>query len=44
MAAAIERFEAMALDEQAIRANAVRFSRERFREELGGVIMRAAAG
>ncbi len=44
LAAAIERFEAMALDESAVRANAARFGRERFREELAGVIARAPAG
>jgi glycosyltransferase involved in cell wall biosynthesis len=43
LAEAIERFEALELDEQAIRANAERFGRERFREEMAGVIARAAA-
>jgi glycosyltransferase involved in cell wall biosynthesis len=44
LAAAIERFEGMALDERALRENAERFSRERFREHLGAVIERAGAG
>ena len=44
LAAAMERFEAMALDESAVRANAARFGRERFREELAGVIARASGG
>jgi glycosyltransferase involved in cell wall biosynthesis len=42
LAAAIERFERMALDEQAVRENARSFSRERFRAEMAGVIARAA--
>ncbi len=40
---AIERFEGLRLDEAAIRRNAERFSRERFRVEMAGVIERAAA-
>ncbi len=43
LAGAIERFEAMDLDERAIRANAESFSRERFHAELAGVIARATA-
>jgi glycosyltransferase involved in cell wall biosynthesis len=42
LADAIERFERLALDERAIRANAERFGRERFREEMAGAIERAA--
>jgi glycosyltransferase involved in cell wall biosynthesis len=42
LAAAIERFEGLQLDERAIRANAERFGRERFRMEMAGVIERAA--
>ena len=42
LAAAIERFEALSLDEQAVRENARRFGRERFRAEMAGVIERAA--
>ena len=42
LAEAIERFEGLELDEHAIRANAERFGRERFREEMAGVIARAA--
>ncbi len=41
LAKAIERFEALALDERAIRENAKRFGRERFRAEMAGVIERA---
>ncbi len=41
LAAAIGRFEAMALDERAIRENAAGFSAERFRAELAGVIAAA---
>jgi glycosyltransferase involved in cell wall biosynthesis len=41
LAAAIERFEGLQLDERVVRANAVRFGRERFREEMAGVIERA---
>ena len=39
---AIERFEGLELDERAIRENAERFGRERFREEMAAVIERAA--
>jgi glycosyltransferase involved in cell wall biosynthesis len=42
LAAAIERFEGLELDERAIRANAERFGRERFRAEMAAVIERAA--
>jgi glycosyltransferase involved in cell wall biosynthesis len=42
LAGALERFEGMALDERAIRANAESFSRERFRAELAGVIANAS--
>jgi len=42
VAGAIGRFEGMTLDERVIRENAEGFSRERFREELAGVIARAA--
>jgi glycosyltransferase involved in cell wall biosynthesis len=38
LAAAVERFEALALDEARIRENARRFGRERFRLEMAGVI------
>jgi glycosyltransferase involved in cell wall biosynthesis len=38
LAGAIERFETLALDERAIRENAARFGRERFRAQLAGVI------
>jgi glycosyltransferase involved in cell wall biosynthesis len=44
LAAAIGRFEAMALDESAIRENAAGFSRRRFREQLAGVIAGARPG
>ncbi len=44
LAASIERFEGMTLDERAIRENATRFSREHFREQLAGVIEAAADG
>jgi glycosyltransferase involved in cell wall biosynthesis len=43
LAAAIERFEALKLDEQAIRRNAERFGRERFRSEMAEVIERATS-
>jgi glycosyltransferase involved in cell wall biosynthesis len=43
LADAIERFEGLELDERAIRTNAERFGRERFREEMAGVIARAAS-
>ena len=42
LAAAIERFEALAIDESAVRENACSFGRERFRAEMAGVIDRAA--
>ncbi|HSZ14898.1 MAG TPA: glycosyltransferase [Solirubrobacteraceae bacterium] len=42
LAAAIERFEALAIDESAVRENARSFGRERFRAEMAGVIDRAA--
>jgi len=42
LAAAIERFEDLALDDGAVRENARRFGRERFRAEMAGVIDRAA--
>jgi len=41
LAGAIERFEQMRLDDAAIRENARRFGRERFRAEMAGVIDRA---
>jgi glycosyltransferase involved in cell wall biosynthesis len=41
LAAAIERFEELDLDEQAVRENARRFGRERFRTEMAAVIERA---
>ncbi len=41
LATAIERFEGLELDERAIRENAERFGRERFREEMAAVIERA---
>jgi glycosyltransferase involved in cell wall biosynthesis len=41
IASTIERFEGLQLDERAIRENAKRFGRERFREEMAGVIERA---
>jgi glycosyltransferase involved in cell wall biosynthesis len=42
LAAAIERFERLTLDDQDARENARRFGRERFRAEMAGVIERAA--
>ena len=42
LAAAITRFEGLALDPQAARRNAQRFGRERFRAEMAAVIERAA--
>ena len=42
LAAAIERFEGLELDERVIRENAERFGRERFRAEMADVIARAA--
>lgn len=44
LAAAIERFEALELDEAAVRENAVHFGRKRFHEEMAAVIARAAEG
>jgi glycosyltransferase involved in cell wall biosynthesis len=44
LAQAIERFESLALDEDALRENARRFGRERFRAEMADVIDRAARG
>ena len=38
LAAAIERFEGLDLDEAELRANATRFGRERFRAEMARVI------
>lgn len=43
LAAAIGRFEGLALDPDAARENAARFSRERFREEMAHAIQRADA-
>jgi glycosyltransferase involved in cell wall biosynthesis len=43
LAAAIERFEGLALDAHAARENARRFGRERFRAEMAAVIARADA-
>jgi glycosyltransferase involved in cell wall biosynthesis len=43
LAAAIERFEGLELDEQAIRQNAERFGRARFRAEMAAVIERATS-
>jgi glycosyltransferase involved in cell wall biosynthesis len=42
LASGIERFERLALDEGAVRENARRFGRERFRNEMAAVIGRAA--
>ncbi len=42
LAAAIERFEGLALDDAELRANAARFGRLRFREEMAAAIDRAA--
>jgi glycosyltransferase involved in cell wall biosynthesis len=42
LAAAIERFEGLGLEEAAARENAAAFGRERFREEMAAVIDRAA--
>jgi|HubBroStandDraft_2_1064218.scaffolds.fasta_scaffold00559_9 glycosyltransferase involved in cell wall biosynthesis len=41
LAAAIERFEALALDRALIRENAMRFGQDRFRAEMADVIARA---
>jgi glycosyltransferase involved in cell wall biosynthesis len=43
LAAAIERFESLELDEELVRENARRFGRERFRAEMSAVIDRACA-
>ncbi len=43
LVAAIERFEGLALDADAVRENARRFGRERFRAEMAAVIERADA-
>jgi glycosyltransferase involved in cell wall biosynthesis len=43
LAGAIERFERLRLDEAAIRGNAERFGRERFRAEMAAVIERATS-
>lgn len=42
LAQAIERFEGLDIDIAAVRANAERFGRERFRREMAGAIERAA--
>jgi glycosyltransferase involved in cell wall biosynthesis len=42
LAAAIERFEGLELDERTVRQNAERFGRDRFRSEMAEVIERAA--
>ena len=44
LAAAIERLEAIELDERAVRENAQRFGRERFQSEMAAVIERARPG
>ncbi len=44
LAGAIKRFERLQLEEGAIRGNAERFGRERFRAEMAAVIERAADG
>jgi glycosyltransferase involved in cell wall biosynthesis len=44
LAAAIERFEGLTLQESAMRENARRFGRERFRAEMAAVIDRASGG
>jgi glycosyltransferase involved in cell wall biosynthesis len=43
LAGAIERFECLQIDPAAVRRNAERFGRERFRSEMAGVIDRASA-
>jgi glycosyltransferase involved in cell wall biosynthesis len=43
LAAAIERFEALELDAELIRENAMRFGQDRFRAEMADVIERALA-
>ncbi len=42
LARAIERFETLALSDAALRENARRFGRERFRAQMAGVIEQAA--
>ena len=42
LVAAIERFEGLELDGEAVRENARRFGRERFRAEMAAVIERAS--
>jgi glycosyltransferase involved in cell wall biosynthesis len=42
LARALERFEGLALDQAQVRANAARFGRLRFRQEMAGAIARAA--
>ncbi len=44
LAAAIERFEGLALDEGEVRENAKRFGRDRFQVEMAAVIERASSG
>jgi len=44
LVAALERLEGLALDEAEVRANAARFGRLRFREEMASAIDRAAQG
>ncbi|MGH2880669.1 MAG: glycosyltransferase [Solirubrobacteraceae bacterium] len=44
LAAAIERFERLEINSTAVRANAARFGRERFRAEMAAVIERTASG
>ena len=44
LAGALERFEGLDLQESQVRANAARFGRLRFREEMAGAIDRAAQG
>lgn len=44
LAAAIERFEGLRIDTGAVRANAARFGRERFRLQMAAAIDRAASG
>ncbi|HEX5307731.1 MAG TPA: glycosyltransferase [Solirubrobacteraceae bacterium] len=43
LAAAVERFEGLEIDPGAVRANAARFGRERFQQQMAAVIDRAAA-
>jgi glycosyltransferase involved in cell wall biosynthesis len=44
LAAAIERFEGLELDEGAVRRNALQFGNERFQSEMADVIARASGG